>query len=196
MLSFNQNNMQFIVKDTVEIRFQKSNDIGSQSSLSITTVSPESLDLSTSEEKIIFILKFEGKKGVSIYNPLYYLKVEFLDKDKKPLPVKQKPSVLLLNLNRPVDPEEDFIFKVKEVRQNGTSIEVPVSVNEPIVNFESNSSYSYTLELDFMSGELKDLPFKERASYLFISGNLVDYKQKDKTKSSNPFNTNPIPLKH
>ncbi|AWW28652.1 hypothetical protein DN752_00015 [Echinicola strongylocentroti] len=185
--------MNTIVKNTIDIPLQEilgqagSARSGSNSPLTVTV---EELFWSPDSEPLEITLNCISDAPLEIVNPLYYLKMEWIDKGQKVIPLEDKVPVLLLNLNRPLDPERDFDFVVKKVTYNKNQCDINEVVNQSTLNFAPKSKYQFTLAFPSIENQ------KETIGYLRIFGNLVPFTTDQDSKKSNPFRTNIVPIKH
>ncbi|WP_187328686.1 hypothetical protein [Echinicola rosea] len=185
--------MNTIVKNTIDIPLQEI--LGQVESIrsdnnSSFTVTVEELFWSPESELLEITMNCISDAPLDIVNPLYYLKMEWIDKGQKVIPLEDKVPVLLLNLNRPLDPERDFDFVVKKVTYNENQFDLNEVVNQSTLHFAPKSKYQFTLSFPAIENQ------KEAIGYLRIYGNLVPFTTDQDSKKSNPFCTNIIPVNH
>ncbi|QDH80410.1 hypothetical protein FKX85_15725 [Echinicola soli] len=185
--------MNTIVKNTIDIPLQEilgQADSAQPRNKRAFTVIAEEVFWNPKSRPLEITLNYISEAPLEIINPLYYLKIEWIDKEQNVIPMEDKVPVLLLNLNRSLDPERDFSFVVKKVTYNQNQCDITEVVNQTTLNFAPESRYQFTLAFPAINHQ------KGAIGYLRVLGNLVPFTTGLDTKKSNPFHTNTVPVKH
>ncbi|AGA79800.1 hypothetical protein [Echinicola vietnamensis] len=184
--------MNALVENTIAILFREvplqKNSKEAHKGVALTMEAAPTLH-KTPKGSIQLTLRFVSENAAVIANPLYYVKFDLFDEHHKPIPMAPKAPVLLLHLNRPLDPAKDFPFQVEKATTSEKDINTTEVVNKTSLEFAAQTSYAFTL--GFPSAWFKE----NSCGYLKLSGNIVPFSKDGNTKSSNSFHTDLIPIR-
>lgn len=140
-----------------------------------------------------YSMTFEGNEPIEIHNPIYWLTVRIFAQNKETIPLEKKPPVLLLNLNREIDPGKDFLFIIRHAKRGPELVNNMDAVNQPLLNFEPGMNFTFSIQLD-LNKQLKSPNRELKPYFIQFQSTIVPKVAPEDTKISRSIQTPYVPL--